>query len=71
MSLSLFVSDRVLLCFNTIIYFCLPPRSSCTNIKINDGRSSATVIGGSRHGVLLSLIYQVTLFVIHLLFDVY
>jgi len=71
MCLNLFVSDRVLLCFNTIIYYCLPPRSSCSNIKINVGSSSATVIGGSRHGVLVFLIYQIALFVIHTIFDVY
>jgi len=71
MSLSLFVSDRVLFCLNTIIYFCLPPRSRCTNIKINVGRSSATVIGVSRHRVLLFLINQIALFVIHIIFDVY
>jgi len=62
-----------LLCFNTIIYFCSPPRSSCrpTNIRINVSRSSATVIGSSRHGALLFLIYQIALSVIHIIFDVY
>jgi len=50
-----------------------PPRSSCrpTNIRINVSRSSATVIGSSRHGALLFLIYQIALSVIHIIFDVY